>query len=326
MLTRNYFIYFFRMSNLSDSQNISDHARVRSDPEDEASTSILEELVMPVRRKRANPASHEVIELKDDGGDEAGPSRQAEANVGAERDEPEAAEAEASGAIVPEEVPQEVPPTAAEAAALLAEAAGAAGRGGDEVLRDPDNWFSSENYVSKIRAWDLLSLQERFQLSDTIKMRIMQKEERSNRPPRTLTAFSGALMRAGARVPLHPFIRGAVASFGLAPAQLNPNAYRIMCCAHILYKRMKESDLTVKEFRYFYTCRSSPGEQGLYFLVRWPEDREALIGHVPTSCSGWKDRNFWLGGEYDPESKKPGVSALPRNFRRLGSSRCLEIR
>ena len=76
----------------------------------------------------------------------------------------------------------------------------------------------------------------------------MRSKERSNRPPRTLVAFSGALLLAGARLPLYPFIKGVIVALNLAPMQLNPNAYWIMCSAFILFNKMKESDLTIREF------------------------------------------------------------------------------
>ena len=72
------------MSGLSDSQNVSNHKRVRSDPEDEASSSIIEKLVMPVRRRRRRNSPPTVkVEDDDEEVDLSGPN---EGNVKVKKD------------------------------------------------------------------------------------------------------------------------------------------------------------------------------------------------------------------------------------------------
>ncbi|KAM3208023.1 hypothetical protein ACQJBY_062989 [Aegilops geniculata] len=47
-------------------------------------------------------------------------------------------------------------------------------------------------------------------------------------PPRGAICVYARALEAGMRVPLHSFFREALAHFGLAPAQLTPNGWRIM--------------------------------------------------------------------------------------------------
>lgn len=80
--------------------------------------------------------------------------------------------------------------------------------------------------------------------------------------------------------------------FDVAPAQLNPNSFKIMCCAFILYRRLFDSTMTVRELVYFYNLKPCPGIQGYYHLVRWPKEKKLLIKQVPLSGGDWKEKIF----------------------------------
>ena len=95
----------------------------------------------------------------------------------------------------------------------------------------------------------------------------MSAEERSTRLLPSMVAFNKAIMKHGARLPLHHWVRGVLVHWGLAPSQFNPNAYKIMAGMHILWRLWFEVDLSVEEVCYLYKPSSKKSEAGYFFLA-----------------------------------------------------------
>ena len=36
--------------------------------------------------------------------------------------------------------------------------------------------------------------------------------------------------------------------------------------------------------------------------------------NLSSSCEGWKEKNFWVGGNFDPFSSIAGAQPVPRNY------------
>ena len=159
----------------------------------------------------------------------------------------------------------------------------------------------------------------KYSLPADIKTKLMSVVERSTRPPVNAVAFNSAIMLYGARLPLHPLVRGVLKSLNVSLTQLNPNAYRIMACTCIVWRKMGESTLTSREFLHLYCLRGVPLEKGYYYFFKY-DGGSHLIGGIPSSCEGCKDCNFWLGGNFDPESSRPGAVAISHNYRLLDLS------
>ena len=134
-----------------------------------------------------------------------------------------------------------------------------------------------------------------------------------------MVAFNKAIMKHGARLPLPYLVRGVLAHWGLAPSQLNPNAYKIMAGMHILWRLWFEVDISVEEVCYLYKPSSKKSEVGYFFLAPW-EKKKILMTNLSSSCEGWKDRNFWVGGDFDPCGSTRGAQPLPRAYQIPGES------
>ena len=110
-----------------------------------------------------------------------------------------------------------------------------------------------------------------------------------------MVAFNKAIMKHEARLPLHYLVRGVLANWGFAPSQLNPNAYKIMAGMHILWRLRFGVDPSVEEVCHLYKPSSKKSEAGYFFMAPW-EKKKILMTNLSSSCEGWKDRNFWVGG------------------------------
>ena len=119
-------------------------------------------------------------------------------------------------------------------------------------------------------------------------------------------------MKRGARLPLHLLVPGVLVHWGLAPSQLNPNAYKILAGLHILWRTWFEAGISVEEVCHLYKPSSKKSEAGYFFLAPW-EKKKILMTNLSSSCEGWKDKNFSVVGNYDPFSSMEGARPVPRN-------------
>ena len=54
-------------------------------------------------------------------------------------------------------------------------------------------------------------------------------------------------------------------------------------------------------------------EAGYFFLALW-EKKKIIMTNSSSSCEGWKDKNFWVGGNFDPSSSVEGARIVSRNY------------
>ena len=74
-----------------------------------------------------------------------------------------------------------------------------------------------------------------------------------------------------------------------------------------------EVDLTVEEVCCLYKPSSKKSEVGYFFLAPW-EMKRIMMTNLSSSCEGWKDKNFWVGGNFDPFSSVEGARPVPKNY------------
>ena len=72
-------------------------------------------------------------------------------------------------------------------------------------------------------------------------------------------------------------------------------------------------DLTAEEVCFLYKPSSKKSEAGYFFLALW-EKRKIMTTNLLSSCEGWKDKNFWIGSNFDPFSSVEEERPAPRNY------------
>ena len=77
---------------------------------------------------------------------------------------------------------------------------------------------------------------------------------------------------------------------------------------HILWRQLFEVHLSIEEGCYLYKPSSKKSEVGYFFLAPW-EKKKIMMTNLSSSCEGWKDKNFWVGGNFDPFSSVVGAKA-----------------
>ncbi|XP_051204586.1 uncharacterized protein [Lolium perenne] len=117
-------------------------------------------------------------------------------------------------------------------------------------------------------------------------------------PPRGAICVYAPALDAGLRVPLHAFVREALAHFGIAPAQLTPNGWRMMA-GFLALCRSDGVPPSLAVFRYFFqlsvVCKSQ--NKGWYCFRSRDSSGLRFTGMPPQSYIAfkhWKSEFFFL--------------------------------
>ncbi|KAG2658113.1 transcription initiation factor TFIID subunit 4-like [Panicum virgatum] len=93
---------------------------------------------------------------------------------------------------------------------------------------------------------------------------------------------------AGMRLPLHPFVAGALAHYGIAPSQLAPNGWRVLVAFAVLCHFRGAGAPSLPVFRHFFALAPLPKAKGWYSF-RGRESVPALFTGLPNSTKTWKE-------------------------------------
>ncbi|XP_051204590.1 uncharacterized protein [Lolium perenne] len=148
-------------------------------------------------------------------------------------------------------------------------------------------------------------------------------------PPGAICVYAHAL-KAGMRVPLHGFFCQALAHFGIAPAQLTPNGWRIMA-GFLALCHSAGVPPSLPVFRHLFTLSIvNHKEKGWYFF-RSKDNSGLRFAGLPTPRSDWRKLFFFLSStepwpcpvEWGEPSKTSFVDPLLTDEESLWASKLL---
>ncbi|OEL34703.1 hypothetical protein BAE44_0004277 [Dichanthelium oligosanthes] len=185
--------------------------------------------------------------------------------------------------------------------------AGAAGGGaGGRRAHDGDDgtvlsWLAAEPFRSTLRTQESLTgLRARYGVPEEFGLIPAGASQAACDPPPQSRGRGGAAasavpicvyaqaFAAGMRLPLHPFVAGALAHYGIAPSQLAPNGWRVLVAFAVLCHFRGAGAPSLPVFRHFFALVPLPKAKGWYSF-RGRESVPALFTGLPNSTKTWKE-------------------------------------
>ncbi|KAL6877589.1 hypothetical protein ACP4OV_012804 [Aristida adscensionis] len=176
--------------------------------------------------------------------------------------------------------------------------------GGSRVHEDggpAPSWPAAEQFRSTLRTQESLAgLRARYSVPEGFGLLPAAASQAACDPPpaaRGRGAGTGGAVpipvyaqafASGMRLPLHPFVGGALAHFGIAPSQLAPNGWRVLVAFAVLCHFRGAGAPSLPVFRHFFALAPLPKAKGWYSF-RGRESVPALFTGLPTSNKAWKE-------------------------------------
>ncbi|GMN73836.1 hypothetical protein TIFTF001_052260 [Ficus carica] len=126
--------------------------------------------------------------------------------------------------------------------------------------------YTADYCTSAVTLRYLAALRREFSIPDDVDLVVPGPNDLPSRPPSGHIALSAKYFQAGLRLPFHPFLRRALTSFNVSPAQLNANAYRILIGCYVLWAAKFSETLPLFAFQNLYRMKTAPSSKGFYYF------------------------------------------------------------
>nr|GMN73997.1 hypothetical protein TIFTF001_052293 [Ficus carica]GMN74001.1 hypothetical protein TIFTF001_052294 [Ficus carica] len=155
--------------------------------------------------------------------------------------------------------------------------------------------YTADYCTSAVTLRYLVALRREFSIPDDVDLVVPGPNDLPSRPPSGHIALSAEYFRAGLRLSFHPFLRRALTSFNVSPAQLNANAYRILIGCYVLWAAKFSETLPLFAFQNLYRMKTAPSSKGFYYFQGF---KETFITGCPDSEKQFKHLWFYAGGRW----------------------------
>ncbi|GMN64596.1 hypothetical protein TIFTF001_033669 [Ficus carica] len=155
--------------------------------------------------------------------------------------------------------------------------------------------YTADYYTSAVTLRYLAALRREFSIPDDVDLVVPGSNDLPSRPPSGHIVLSAEYFRAGLRLPFHPFLRRALTSLNVSPAQLNANAYRVLVGCYVFWAAKFSETLPLFAFQNLYRMKTAPSSKGFYYFQGF---KGTFITGCPDSDKQFKHLWFYAGGRW----------------------------
>ncbi|GMN61391.1 hypothetical protein TIFTF001_030474 [Ficus carica] len=155
--------------------------------------------------------------------------------------------------------------------------------------------YTADYYTSAVTLRYLAVLRRELSIPDDVDLVVPGPNDLPSRPPSGYIALSAEYFRACLRLPFHPFLRRALTSLNVSPAQLNANAYRVLVGCYVLWAAKFSETLPLFAFQNLYRMKTAPSSKGFYYFQGF---KGTFITGCPDSDKQFKHLWFYAGGRW----------------------------
>ncbi|XP_034205351.1 uncharacterized protein LOC117619489 [Prunus dulcis] len=167
----------------------------------------------------------------------------------------------------------------------------------DEVVAGRIGQYSIDKVKNEMTEGELEHLRLEYGIPDTIKLRLLRKDEKASQPPDGSVLIHPGFFKCGFRLPLHPYVHKFLRTLGLAPMQINPNVYIAWLSMYVLWKQLGLGEPSFAQFANQYCLKKHPGSIGWWYVCAFMNIEGALITNN-SSKKAWKNKYFFASGNW----------------------------
>ncbi|KAI5343725.1 hypothetical protein L3X38_011601 [Prunus dulcis] len=188
----------------------------------------------------------------------------------------------------------------------------------DEVVAGRIGQYSIDKVKNEMTEGELEHLRLEYGIPDTIKLRLLRKDEKASQPPDGSVLIHSGFFKYGFRLPLHPYVHKFLRTLGLAPMQMNPNVYIAWLSMYVLWKQLGLGEPSFAQFANQYCLKKHPSSIGWWYVCAFMNIEGALITNN-SSKKAWKNKYFFASGNWKFREGDVGSGARVQTcFRRAG--------
>lgn len=154
----------------------------------------------------------------------------------------------------------------------------------------------------------LNELRWKYRIPNSVELRLIANDALPSRPPPGYVTLYPTMLAIGIRVPFQLPVHDWVSELGVAPAQINPNGYRVILSLIVLWREKFDCDPPVEVLRHCLRLQENVSFikdpiKGFYCIT--PQRRSTIIG-LPSPVKSWRNKWFYAKGwEVVPKGGAP---------------------
>ncbi|KAJ4702886.1 Collagen alpha-1(VII) chain like [Melia azedarach] len=168
---------------------------------------------------------------------------------------------------------------------------------------------------SSMRKSELTNLRARFDIPNSVTLRLPLRGEKASNPRRGEVAIFEILLELGLRLPFQSYFVRILDELDLAPCQLVLNSWRVLVGMYVLWNKIGHGEPSISDLRRLYQVRAGPKTNpGLFYLAARSKG-ERPVPDFPDSNKSWKDRWLFVGGEWGQSIEVDEIQfSVPSSF------------